>query len=146
MGEAVKSPGITVVHFWATWCPNCQAELKEGWRLLVNDPSVSISVSHLTFINSLILVIGMLAPGYVSRVLGIRPDDAVYVMAPAGIGMLLGSYLSGYAVDYFTTVTNGQTVRDWYSFWMFSAGMSAAILLMILIAFRTNEKIQPKQA
>lgn len=63
-----------------------------------------------------------------------------------GIGMLLGSYLSGYAVDYFTTVTNGQTVRDWYSFWMFSAGMSAAILLMILIAFRTNEKIQPKQA
>ena len=66
----------------------------EGWRLLVNDPSVSISVSHLTFINSLILVIGMLAPGYVSRVLGIRPDDAVYVMAPAGIGMLVGIGIS----------------------------------------------------
>lgn len=72
------------------WMRAVTDELKEGWHMLVNDASVSISVSHLTFINSLILVIGMLAPGYVSRVLGIRPDDAVYVMAPAGIGMLLG--------------------------------------------------------
>ena len=72
------------------WWHAITDELKEGWRLLVNDPSVSISVSHLTFINSLILVIGMLAPGYVSRVLNIRPDDAVLVLAPAGVGMLAG--------------------------------------------------------
>ncbi|MDQ6807852.1 MAG: hypothetical protein M3Z64_00265 [Verrucomicrobiota bacterium] len=28
--EAVKVPGLTVVHFWAPWCSNCQAELKSG--------------------------------------------------------------------------------------------------------------------
>ncbi len=65
-------------------------ELREGWRLLVHDQSVSLSVMHLILVNSLVLVIGMLAPGYVARVLGIRADDSVYVMAPAGIGMLVG--------------------------------------------------------
>jgi len=33
VAEAVKSPTVTVVHFWATWCPNCKAELANGgWR------------------------------------------------------------------------------------------------------------------
>jgi len=72
------------------WLHAVRLELQEGWRLLAQDTRVSLSVSHLTFINSLILVIGMLAPGYVSRVLNIRADDAVFVMAPAGLGMLLG--------------------------------------------------------
>jgi MFS family permease len=62
-----------------------------------------------------------------------------------GVGMLAGSLLSGGAVDYFTKMVNGAQVRDWYSFWMFSAAMSAGILVMILLAFRTNEKIQPKE-
>ena len=32
----VASPTVTVVHFWAPWCANCQAELKaEGWAQFV---------------------------------------------------------------------------------------------------------------
>ena len=65
-------------------------ELREGWRLLAQDSAVSLSILHLTLMNALILIIGMLAPGYVSRVLGIQADDAVYIMAPAGVGMLAG--------------------------------------------------------
>ncbi len=31
-----ERPGITVVHLWATWCPNCANELKEGgWARFV---------------------------------------------------------------------------------------------------------------
>jgi thiol-disulfide isomerase/thioredoxin len=30
IAEAVKSPDLSVVHLWATWCSNCQAELKSG--------------------------------------------------------------------------------------------------------------------
>jgi nucleoside transporter len=63
-----------------------------------------------------------------------------------GVGMLLGSLLSGGAVDYFTKSVGGAVQRDWPSFWLFSAAMSAAILVMILITFRTNEKIQPKES
>jgi thiol-disulfide isomerase/thioredoxin len=37
VAEAVKSPKVTIVHFWATWCPNCKAELANGgWRDFVN--------------------------------------------------------------------------------------------------------------
>ena len=28
--DAVKAPDVTVVHLWAPWCSNCQAELKSG--------------------------------------------------------------------------------------------------------------------
>ena len=36
--EAIKSSDPTVVHLWAAWCPNCQAELKSGgWTKMVKD-------------------------------------------------------------------------------------------------------------
>jgi thiol-disulfide isomerase/thioredoxin len=40
--EAMKSPDLTVVHLWAPWCPNCQAELKSGgWlKMVKNNPQV----------------------------------------------------------------------------------------------------------
>src|SRR5262245_29973553 len=28
--DAIKGPDLTVVHLWAPWCSNCQAELKDG--------------------------------------------------------------------------------------------------------------------
>lgn len=38
VAEAVKSPAVTVLHFWAPWCPNCLAELKSGgWKKFVED-------------------------------------------------------------------------------------------------------------
>lgn len=36
--EAIKSPDLTVVHLWAPWCSNCQAELKSGgWLKMAKD-------------------------------------------------------------------------------------------------------------
>ncbi len=38
MREAIKSPNLTVVHLWAPWCSNCQAELKSGgWLKTVKE-------------------------------------------------------------------------------------------------------------
>jgi hypothetical protein len=35
---AIKSPAVTVLHLWAPWCSNCQAELKTGgWTKMVNE-------------------------------------------------------------------------------------------------------------
>jgi thiol-disulfide isomerase/thioredoxin len=36
VAEAIKAPGISVVHLWAPWCSNCQAELRSGgWTKMV---------------------------------------------------------------------------------------------------------------
>ncbi len=36
--DAIKSPDPTVVHLWAPWCSNCQAELKNGgWLKMAKD-------------------------------------------------------------------------------------------------------------
>jgi nucleoside transporter len=52
-----------------------------------------------------------------------------------GIGMLLGSVLSGVARDYFPT---------WQSFWLSSAIMSAAIMFLVLFFFRSTTMIRAK--
>lgn len=39
--RAVQDTAITVVHFWAPWCPNSQAELRQGWyRIIEAHPQV----------------------------------------------------------------------------------------------------------
>jgi len=45
---AVKSSDLTVVHLWAPWCSNCQAELKSGgWLKMVKaNPQV-----HFCFVS-----------------------------------------------------------------------------------------------
>jgi thiol-disulfide isomerase/thioredoxin len=38
VSEAIKAPGLSVVHLWAPWCSNCQAELKSGgWTKMIKD-------------------------------------------------------------------------------------------------------------
>jgi MFS family permease len=64
-----------------------------------------------------------------------------------GFGMLIGSFLSGYVLDYFsTTAGDGSIARDWAAFWFTSAGMSAAIMLLVLFFFRTDARIRAKTA
>src|SRR5256885_4256329 len=40
--EASKAPDLSVVHLWAPWCSNCQAELKSGgWlKAIKENPQV----------------------------------------------------------------------------------------------------------
>lgn len=61
-----------------------------------------------------------------------------------GFGMLVGSFLSGYALDYFSSGDAGATVRNWPSFWLSSAAMSAAIGLLVLVFFRSPARIRAK--
>lgn len=62
-------------------------------------------------------------------------------LATYGAGMLIGSFLSGYALDYFSTVVDGVVSRNWPAFWLTSAAGSFAILLLVLVFFRTSKKI-----
>jgi len=59
-----------------------------------------------------------------------------------GLGMLIGSLLSGTALDYFTTTTGGTVVRNWTGFWLSSATMSFAIMLLVFLFFKSSRRIQ----
>jgi len=63
-----------------------------------------------------------------------------------GFGMLVGSFLSGYALDYFSTTTGATIARNWPSFWLSSAAMSAAIGVLVLLFFRSRVMIRPRDA
>ena len=59
-----------------------------------------------------------------------------------GLGMFLGSMLSGVTVDFFTT--NG--VRDWQSFWLTSAAASFVILMLVAAFFQSHGRVQAPEA
>jgi nucleoside transporter len=63
-----------------------------------------------------------------------------------GIGMYIGSVLSGVVIDHYSvTDAAGNIVRDWKSFWLSSTIMSSAILLLVLLFFRSRTMIRPKE-
>jgi nucleoside transporter len=63
-----------------------------------------------------------------------------------GVGMFIGSLLSGVALDWFTTKVDGRDVHNWTGFWLSSAIGSAAILLMVALFFQSRARIQTKKA
>jgi len=44
LAAATASARVTVVHFWAPWCPNCRAELADGgWSgFIARNPDVNV--------------------------------------------------------------------------------------------------------
>ncbi len=67
-------------------------------------------------------------------------------LATYGLGMLVGSFLAGGILDHFSTVSGEVVTRDWPSFWISSAAMSAAILLFVAVFFRATLRIEPRQS
>lgn len=60
-----------------------------------------------------------------------------------GVGMFIGSLLSGTAVDYFKTTNGG---HNWTGFWMSSSLAAFTILILLAVFFRGGSRIQKKEA
>jgi nucleoside transporter len=56
-----------------------------------------------------------------------------------GLGMFVGSWLSGAVVEHYSTVTATGVVYDWHSIWLFCAASSAVVLALFLVTFRERE-------
>lgn len=69
------------------------SQVREVVRLLVADRQMLWAMGYLTLGGTLALVLAMLAPRYVVTELGIAAADAVFVMAPGGIGALGAAFL-----------------------------------------------------
>ncbi|MBC7263832.1 MAG: MFS transporter [Chloroflexi bacterium] len=71
------------------------SDLSEGWTFIRTQPRVRIAIAHLGLVSFLVISVASLAPGFAARVLGRAPSDALYIFLPAGIGMLLSTFLLG---------------------------------------------------
>ncbi|MCL4458372.1 MAG: MFS transporter [Chloroflexi bacterium] len=96
-------------------------EIREGWQFITADRRTALAMVHLTLAACLMLVLAMLTPRYVVAVLNIRADDAVYIFAPAGVGVLLGTMMMGRLADKFgkSLLVNGGLI-----------GMGSSLFLM----------------
>jgi MFS family permease len=63
------------------------------WRFVVRDRVVALVMIQWTIGAILGLVVATLVPGFAEQLLHVRAEDAVFVMAPAGIGMVAGTAL-----------------------------------------------------
>src|SRR5207248_1177486 len=63
------------------------------WHFVMRDRVVALAMLQWTIGAILGLVVATLVPGFAERLLRVRPEDAVFVMAPAGIGMVAGTAL-----------------------------------------------------
>ena len=78
-------------------------EVREGWQFVVHNKAIYTAVIQLTLVASLMMILAMIAPGFSSRVLGLAPEDAVVVFAPAGVGMVMAILVLGRFGKLFST-------------------------------------------
>ncbi|NOX62714.1 MAG: MFS transporter [Chloroflexi bacterium] len=88
-GRRVK--GVTA----ASGFEQMRQEFREGWHYVATHRLVRLAILQLTLVATLIMILAMIAPGFSARVLGLAPEDAVIVFAPAGVGMLLAIIFLG---------------------------------------------------
>lgn len=62
--------------------------------------------------------------------------QGLITLATYGIGMFIGSYISGFVVDLY----NADGVHNWTSIWMVPAGLAVVILLGFAFFFRSEKK------
>ena len=62
-----------------------------------------------------------------------------------GVGMFVGSWLSGAVVRHNTQVVDGAAVYNWHAIWVFPAAFSAIVLALFLFAF-SERKRQPARS
>jgi len=65
--------------------------------------------------------------------------QGLFTFATYGVGMLVGTLVSGFVTDYYTT----DGVRNWEGIWYVPAGIAIFVLVYFIIFFREKRNIQP---
>jgi len=94
IGAEVAAPRVSIAEGLSGW-RRMWVEFKEGLQFVTSKRKLKAAMTHLVTITTLVMVMAMIAPGYAARVLGMAPENAVIVFAPAGVGMLLATGIVG---------------------------------------------------
>ena len=64
--------------------------------------------------------------------------QGLITLATYGIGMGIGSILSGKVLDKYSSIVGTTTKHDWTSVWMIPAGIAAVVLVLFIVFFKDN--------
>lgn len=65
--------------------------------------------------------------------------QGLFTFATYGLGMFIGTWVSGFVADHYTT----DSVRDWTSIWYVPAGIAVFVLVYFILFFREKREIRP---
>ncbi len=65
-------------------------DIKEGLVYILQDPILMRAIGYLTLAQTTFLMVAALGPEFISGVIGLDKEDIGYIVAPAGIGVLVG--------------------------------------------------------
>lgn len=68
-------------------------ELRAGLRFVRDTPTLWVPIVNLSMTASISMILAMVAPQFAKEILRVSQEDAIYIFAPAGVGMLLGTFL-----------------------------------------------------
>ena len=68
--------------------------------------------------------------------------QGLITFATYGLGMLIGSYLSGYVVNRYAFAANATTTHDWQSIWLIPAGIVLVVIIFFLLLFKENKVVE----
>ncbi len=66
-------------------------QIKQGLAYISNNRAVLLAIGQITVVTAFLLVMGELAPGFTTRVMGLRAENTAYLFSPAALGLLAGS-------------------------------------------------------
>ncbi len=70
-------------------------DIREAWVFIYRDRLLRKAMGFLTFASAAFLAVGTLAPKFATTVLQLSQSGLGYILAPAGIGMVIGVVLVG---------------------------------------------------
>ena len=65
-------------------------------------------------------------------------------LATYGLGMYIGSLIAGYVQKMYSTGEGATISTDWTKVWLVPAGIAAVVLVLFILFFRDNKKLQMK--
>jgi len=70
-------------------------EAQDGVRFIVHDGSLRLALVQINITPTVLFLFGVLGANYVQRVIHLRPDNLYVLLAPAGLGLIAGSWALG---------------------------------------------------
>lgn len=90
---AVRRLGAGVAGLAVSETRRGLGEVLTAFSFLRSSPLLVWSLVYISIANTLVAVAGALAPGFVREVLGLGERDVIYLVAPAGLGVVAGLLL-----------------------------------------------------